>query len=322
MTNQNVVIRTQAELIEKLREEEIPENRYSLDGGIFHKRLCLECRDNKWFVYYCKNKKNSDRYHPVIEKLNEKWFEDASQAYTYFYHEIINIVKYPRSKGNETSKKPGSEYSGNHMTKYNEYILNIGNKILKSMSKEERLFLGSKSGTLRFVNLLGLASKKSRRNIGGVKNREEKSCSTPVGITLISDEDISVPEIDVTLDIYTGIDPEKDIKSRNVKAFEPFVLTYYEFMFLIIRDEYAGFFKVKDDEKGGYFTVNWTKFRQGKAKLPTPTIHFKKQHGAIKAEIIDIDIEGPNGWELRPEYVDKFGKLFNKLVKRGKKYYT
>lgn len=123
-------------------------------------------------------------------------------------------------------------------TKANEEVLAKGTEILATMDEAQRAALGSESGTLHFVQLLGLASKKSSRRVSPT---ESKDCSTPVGITLYSDKDIEVPVIDVLKDKNTGIDPETDITYVSVKAGEQFDVNYYEFMYLILRDEYAGF---------------------------------------------------------------------------------
>lgn len=192
-------------------------------------------------------------------------------------------------------------------TAANEEVLAKGQEILASMSEEERKNLGSKSHTLHFVHLLGLASKKSSRRISATETRD---CSTPVGVTLVSDIDIEVPVIDVLKNKDTGIDPKTDISYRKVKAGEQFDLTYYEFMYLILRDEYAGFCEANGDPKGCYFSPKLPAFWKGEAKLPTPTINFKS--GSVKATMIDIDEKGPNGWQIKPQYAEKFGPLLQK----------
>lgn len=192
-------------------------------------------------------------------------------------------------------------------TKANEEILAQGSEILASMSEEQRNALGSKSGTLHFQNLLGLASKKSSRRVSA---NESVDCSTPVGIVLVSDEDIQVPVIDITKDKNTGIDPATDITYRTVKAGEQFEVSYYEFMYLIIRDEYAGVCEANGDATGAYFSPKLPAFWKGDAKLPTPTLNLK--NGSVKASMIDIDEKGPNGWEIKPQYAEKFGALLRK----------
>lgn len=192
-------------------------------------------------------------------------------------------------------------------TEANEVILAQGNEILASMSEEQRAALGSKSHTLHFVRLLGLASKKSSRRVSAT---ESKDCSTPVGITLVSDEAIQVPVIDVLKNKDTGIDYETDVTYREVAAGQEFDVTYYEFMYLILRDEYAGFCSNGEDARGVYFSPKLPAFWKGEAKLPTPTVNFKV--GSVKASMIDIDEKGPNGWVIKPQYAEKFGPLMKK----------
>lgn len=191
-------------------------------------------------------------------------------------------------------------------TAANAEILAQGQEILASMSEDERNALGAKSGTLHFVQLLGLASKKSSRRVSAT---ESKDCSTPVGIVLFSDEDIEVPVIDVTRNKDTGVEAS-DIGSRKVKAGEHFDVTYMEFMYLILRDEYAGFCEANGDERGAYFSPKLPAYWKGEAKLPTPTLNFKA--GSVKSSILDIDEKGPNGWFVKDQYVEKYGALLKK----------
>jgi hypothetical protein len=191
-------------------------------------------------------------------------------------------------------------------TKANDEIIAKGTEILASLSEEQRQALGAKSGSLHFVQLLGLASKKSSRRVSPT---ESKDCSTPVGITLFSDEDIEVPVINVEKNKNTGIEPT-DIALKAVKAGEQFDVTYYEFMYLILRDEYAGFCEANGDARGAYFSPKLPAFWKGEAKLPTPTVNFKS--GSVKSSMIDIDEKGPNGWVIKPQYAEKFGALMTK----------
>lgn len=191
-------------------------------------------------------------------------------------------------------------------TKANEAVIAQGTEILASMTEEQRSALGAKSGTLHFQHLLGLASKKSSRRVSAT---ESQDCSTPVGISLVSDEDIEVPVIDIKLDKNTGINPE-DIGTRTVKAGEAFDVSYYEFMYLILRDEYAGFLEANGDDKGAYFSPKLPAYAKGDAKLPTPTINLKA--GSVKSTMIDIDEKGPNGWVIKDQYAEKFGDLLRK----------
>jgi hypothetical protein len=192
-------------------------------------------------------------------------------------------------------------------TEANEVILAQGNEILASMSEEARAALGSKSNTLHFVRLLGLASKKSSRRISADVS---KDCSTPVGITLVSDEAIQVPVIDVLKNKDTGIEYGTDVAYIEVPAGQEFDVTYYEFMYLILRDEYAGFCSHDGDARGVYFSPKLPAFWKGEAKLPTPTVNLKV--GSVKASMIDIDEKGTNGWVIKPNYADKFGPLMKK----------
>lgn len=224
--------------------------------------------------------------------------------------EIPDRKNIPKSKESDKPKLSHPE-----KTKYNEDLIQQGKEILAAMSKEEIDLLGSKSGTLHFVHLLGLASKKTNRSIGGVNNRTYKDSSTPVGITLRSDIDIEVPVIDVLKNKDTGIDLQEDISDIWVKAGEEFHLTYYEFMFLILKDEYAGFFEANGNPYGAHLSIKSPAFMREKVKLPTPTINFAKGTGSIKACMIDIDEKNPDGiWVIKRGY-----EKFAPLVQNGKR---
>lgn len=218
--------------------------------------------------------------------------------------------KLPRSKGQKSSITWRWDKEGNNKGPYfkitaaNEEKIIQGQEIIDSMTDEERKILRSKSGTLHFKCLLALGSVRY------------KGQSKPVGVALVSDVDISVPVIDVMKNQETGIDVEKDISSRNVEAGEEFYLTYYEFMFLIIQDEYAGYFEANGNPYGAHLSVKST-FKKKVAKLPTPTINFAKGTGSIKTEenMFDIDKEGPDGkWVIKSGF-----ERFAPLVHNGKR---
>jgi hypothetical protein len=74
---------TKSELLKRLQNEGIPEESYSLDGGLFNERLCLEYLENRWYVYYCEKG----------IKTNVKDFFVEDVACQYFYNEIVRLVK-------------------------------------------------------------------------------------------------------------------------------------------------------------------------------------------------------------------------------------
>lgn len=191
----------------------------------------------------------------------------------------------------------------------NVEVIKRGEELIAQMSEEERSQIGAKSATLKFDGLLGLASKKSLRR---VDKTSSVKVSTPVAIRLVSDEDVLVPQIDILKDWKTGVDYEQDITYRTVPAGEKFVLSYTEFMFLIIRREYAGRFFANGDAEGAYFSPKLPQYTQNQSKLPTPTINFRT--GSIKANIEDIDQEAPDGsgFVIKEEYKEKFGALLQK----------
>ncbi len=194
-------------------------------------------------------------------------------------------------------------------------IHNEGKKIISNMSKEERSVLRSKCHTLHFVKLLKLASKRADRMVAGQETRVSYKA---VGVVLYSDEDIVVPDIPGHYDKDTGIPPE-EIKGRKVKAGEQFYLTYYEFMFLMFRREYAGYCTRDDDPYGVYFSPKMPKFLSNDAKLPTPTINFAKS-GSPKEVMDEVDEYIPElkRWVIKDEFKEKFGSLLPNVVPQRK----
>ncbi len=71
------------ELINKLKEAEIPEDSYSLVGGIYNDRYYIEEVYGTWELYYCERGK----------RYNEKHFSLEEDACEYFYNIIKNIFK-------------------------------------------------------------------------------------------------------------------------------------------------------------------------------------------------------------------------------------
>jgi hypothetical protein len=278
--------------------------------------------------------------------------------------------KLVRSK-KSTSVKIKKDKSGIPIGRYfgeteaNEAIKVIANQIYRDLTIDEREKLGSMSGTLHFERLLGLASRKTSRPLKGYDLNSDspnldryKDASKAVGVELISDVDIEVPVIDMNLvnelmrvkrsdeqSIY--IDPKGDVGTRSVKAGEFFCLSMYEFLFLMIKDEYAGVFRRDDtdDDWGMKIEFKWTnameRYTDGiwglksivedigdkkvkKFVLPTPFVQYHTRGGnSIKASMIDIDEKGKNGWQIKPEYA-RFAPLMKRKPRsdKGKKRNT
>lgn len=184
-------------------------------------------------------------------------------------------------------------------------IHNEGKAYINSLSPEERSIIRSKCHTLHFIKLLKLASQRADRMVAG---GETRTSYRAVGVVLVSDEELEVPDIPGKYNKETGIPPE-EIKSRTVKAGEEFFLTYYEFMFLMFRPEFAGFCTRDDDPYGVYFSPKMPKFLNNfENKLPTPTINFTRS-GSPKEVMDEVDMQDPvtKRWVIKPEYAEKFG---------------
>lgn len=191
----------------------------------------------------------------------------------------------------------------------NEELKEKGKLAVASFTAEARENLGSKSGTLHFVHQLGFASITGSRKVG----ENTVKCSTPVGVKLTTDIEITdVPVIENSAKaLDEGVNPD-EIKYITVPAGATFNLTLVEFMYLIVRDEYAGFLEVNGNEKGAYLSVKLQNFAAKAAQLPTPTINFHT--GSSKENMVDIDVKSENGWSVLPEYAEKFSSFLRQAT--------
>jgi|HigsolmetaAR203D_1030402.scaffolds.fasta_scaffold00025_81 hypothetical protein len=207
---------------------------------------------------------------------------------------------------------PAATKGGKEKVRASEKIADQGRALVASMSEAEIEALGSKSHTLIFLECLGMGSKRSSRRVAEDQNVD---CATPVAARFRTTEDIMVPQIPITKDRFTGINPETDITWVPKKAGEEFILSYYEIMYLLIKDEYGGYCSDGENPKGVRFTPRLNAYVANQALLPTPTLTLEK--GAIKASITNIDEEvEPGKWVCKPEYEEKFGDLFKKKAPR------
>lgn len=75
---------TKPELRERLLRENVPEQCYSLDGGLPDECYCLAKTKNGWEVYY------SERG----EKAGLKQFTSEHEACEYFYQRLKGMLRY------------------------------------------------------------------------------------------------------------------------------------------------------------------------------------------------------------------------------------
>jgi hypothetical protein len=187
-----------------------------------------------------------------------------------------------------------------------------GNAILAGMSEEERQALGSKSHTLIFKGLLGAKKLPQYKTTAG---RERTPSYKPVGIKLEFTEETQYPVIPYSKTTATdGIDPAT-IKYATAKAGEVVTLTLFEFMYLVSRPEYSGYVTAKNSPKGGVLGILGKKYLNGEDKLPTPS--FKYTDGGSPKETmqpIDVKDEATGNWMPKPEYAEKFAKLYEVKV--------
>ncbi len=208
------------------------------------------------------------------------------------------------SETGKVTKSSMEKKQGNSLMKVSIHV--EGQKALMDMEREDKSKIRSKCHTLHFLRLLKLNSKRADRMVAKQQTRVSYAA---VGVVLVSDEDILVPDIPGHLDKKTGIPPE-EIKLKKVKAGEEFFLTYYEYMFLMFRPEFAGFCSRGKDPFGVYFCPKMPKFLSEENKLPTPTINFSGAGSPKETmEAVDEFLEEDKKWVIKEKYRDKFGSL-------------
>jgi hypothetical protein len=75
---------TVKDLAERLKRENIPENCYTLEGGLPNEKWCLEKTPSGWDIYYSERGIRNQLRHLTSEE----------KACDYFYDELIKMMKY------------------------------------------------------------------------------------------------------------------------------------------------------------------------------------------------------------------------------------
>lgn len=75
---------TMKELIERLDKEKIPENSYSLNGGMLNDRICLAKTPTGWEVYYSE----------TGQKFDVKTYSLEEEACDDLYNRLIRMMKF------------------------------------------------------------------------------------------------------------------------------------------------------------------------------------------------------------------------------------
>lgn len=73
---------TKRELLQRLKNDNIPEYYYSLEGGLPNDKLCLDKTRTGWVVYYSE----------MGEKHQEVGFASEEDACEYFYKRIKEMI--------------------------------------------------------------------------------------------------------------------------------------------------------------------------------------------------------------------------------------
>lgn len=195
-------------------------------------------------------------------------------------------------------------------------LYEVGYLVAEGLKDSVRNSIGSLMHTLHFEGCLQQPSKRVDRVSGGGVTTAFRI----VGLKMVSDIPIKVPRIP----IGESKDAElvfKVLTYIDVPAGVPFYLTYLEFMFLVSRPEYAGYFKCYDTSQNATLCFRTAKFLKGEQGIPTPTIRFLGQ-GSPKEVVVDVEYfdEDNKCWCIYPEFQEQFGYLQSKG--RVKRRYT
>lgn len=130
--------------------------------------------------------------------------------------------------------------------------------------------------------------------------------TVPVGVTLMSEIDLKVPVLPYSFEYEDGIDPHV-IQYKDVKAHEEFHMTLYEFMYLLLQDEYVGVCRIQGSSDNAELDFkDFEGYLTGKCGLPQPKLEIKDRK-VIKSKEIYRKLD--DKIEILPEFREKFGVL-------------
>lgn len=186
-----------------------------------------------------------------------------------------------------------------HKAQNEEELLNRGKELFLSMEDTRRELIGCKSSILNVINILAIVS-----FVGGREKIEN------IGFSLLSDIAIQVPIIDMHLNYETGINAIVDISYRTVTAGEELSVSTYEWMYLLIQDEYAGSCVCDDKKKEFILSLKFEKYMKGEIKLPM--VSFNSNINKIPMTTIYINNIDKDGLiTIKPQYT-RFAPLIKK----------
>ena len=219
-------------------------------------------------------------------------------------------------------------------------LVEAGKLALQNMTEEEKSKLGSASGDLVFMYMLGNPNKKATRRVGIERNpdgtpkldaaqnriNKDEECSDPVGFVFKAMKEVTVPVISAALTTQTGFTSE-DVTYKTYPAGSEIIFTYLELFVLGCQEEYSLKFGAEVTDEAGNKTIDPKGFRldikmatylnkdkEKKVALPSPSPALES--GAVKAHMVDIckknekdPVTGMPVW-TKAEYGEKFGILF------------
>ncbi|MFL8710871.1 hypothetical protein Q3304_08895 [Clostridioides sp. GD02377] len=212
---------------------------------------------------------------------------------------------------NDKNKKRKSEATNK--------LVEFGREVYANKTDEEKNKLGSESRNLELLYFLGAESQtkiKKSKVVSSTGNSESVSYKVPttVGAFFKSRKDTCIPRIDISITPLTGIDYDKDIKWKNVRANEEFDLNMMEAMIFLTSDEYCGAVSYQGQPDAIKLGFNATKYFRNEQELPTP--HFKeKANSGSQSNFITIDIEDPETglWKIKDEFKERYGKYLETI---------
>ena len=200
-----------------------------------------------------------------------------------------------------------------------------GIEIKAGLSPEVLATLGKSSTKIKFVNMLGLASRTSDKVGAG---KQHTPSFVPVGLRIEAMSTVEIPVIPCRKDTQKmGVDVPTELTYRTLKKGEKADITLFEFMYLVSNPEYAGCISTEGNAKGLFLKVRADQFVIGKVKLPSPSANFPIGHGSPKDTMLPIDEQlTDKTWVMKAEYQEKFGELLarkssaSRATKGSKKY--
>lgn len=197
-----------------------------------------------------------------------------------------------------------------------EKLAKAGRSIYRGLTSDQKQDLNANEDKISMIHLLCAESQATTRTEGGTKGIPSFRV---VGMKLKTEIDLDVPNIPFQKPPHDlkSIPDISTIQYTHVPAGSEFVLTRVEAMYLFTLPQYKlNGYCAYNGQPGAVQLAAKIGENFQKGGLPTPAFKFTDSSaGSIKTSMEAVDVKGATGWELKPEYAEKFADLL--VVRTG-----